>query len=151
MIDSTLYEKLLRFCEYSERCKSDVVKKFVRLKQPKTEALPYLEKLEQIGVLNEKRYVKSFIHSHVTYKKWGTTKIKHALGAKGIKQEFYQEFLAAIDGEDYKETIKTLVERKLKSIKGETALERKTKLIRFLAGRGFEMGVIQKVLKEIKL
>jgi regulatory protein len=98
MLDKLRYrEKLCHFCEYAERCKYDVSKKCYALKIPKSEVSAYIKQLERSNFLNEKRYVKIFIESHFTKKKWGAAKIRAALAySKGIKESQYKELLTEI-------------------------------------------------------
>jgi regulatory protein len=149
MLDQLLYEKLAHFCEYQERCKYDVNKKCYALKIPKAEVGQYIEQLEKSGFLNENRYIKTFIDSHFTKKKWGAAKIKAALSSKGIKDSQYKDLLKEIDQEDYYDTALKLAERKTTSIKSKSPQDHKLKLMRFLMSKGFEQGVIQRVMKKI--
>ncbi len=149
MLDKLLYEKLCHFCEYAERCKYDVAKKCYALKIPKTEVEGYMEQLEKSGFLSEKRYIKTFIDSHFTKKKWGASKIRAALSSKGIKDSQYKDLLKDIDQEDYYNTALKLAEKKTTSIKSKSPQDHKMKLMRFLMSKGFESAVISRVMKKI--
>jgi regulatory protein len=149
MPDKLLYEKLCHFCEYQERCRYDVGKKCYALKIPKAEVPAYIELLERSGFLNEKRYIKSFIDSHFTKKKWGAAKIRAALSSKGIKESQYKELLQEIDQEDYYATALKLAEKKTTSIKSKSPQDHRIKLMRFLMSKGFEQGVIGRVMKKM--
>ena len=150
MLDKLLYEKLAHFCEYQERCRYDVAKKSYALKIPKAEVSDYIEQLEKSGFLNEKRYVKTFIDSHFTKKKWGAAKIRAALSSKGLKENQYKDLLKEIDEEDYYATALKLAEKKTTSIKSKSPQDHKTKLMRFLMSKGFEQAVIGRVMKKIQ-
>lgn len=143
------YEKLTRFCAYRDRCKSEVVTKMKALKLEKEEQAAYLKKLQEDNYLNEDRFVKAFVSGHLR-KRWGKVKIKSALMAKGIKQEQMQQYLDAVEEEDYSEKILKLAQAKMRTIKGKTDNERRTKLIKFLLGKGYEMGKILPVIKPLK-
>ena len=151
MLDKLLYEKLAHFCEYQERCKYDLSKKCYALKIPKADVAEYIEQLEKSGFLNEQRYVKTFIHSHFTKKKWGAAKIRAALGAKGIRDNLYKELLQDIDVDEYYATALKLAEKKTGSIKSKSPQDHRLKLMRFLMSKGFESKVIQLVLKAMKV
>jgi len=150
MLDKLLYEKLCHFCEYQERCRYDVSKKCYTLKIPKAEVSGYLEQLEKSGFLNEKRYIKTFIDSHFTKKKWGAAKIRAALSSKGLKESQYKDLLKEIDQEDYYATALKLAEKKTTSIKSKSPQDHRLKLMRFLMSKGFESAVIGRVMKKIK-
>jgi SOS response regulatory protein OraA/RecX len=54
-----------------------------------------------------------------------------------------------MDAEAYDQQIKKLAERKWHSIKSGEGREKKTKVLRFLLGRGFEMGKAMAVVKTL--
>ena len=149
MLDKLLYEKLVHFCEYQERCKYDVSKKCYALKIPKVEVAGYIEQLERSDFLNEVRYTKTFIHSHFTKKKWGVAKIRAALGAKGIKDTVYKELLQDIDVDEYYATALKIAEKKTGTIRSKSPQDHRLKLMRYMMGKGFDHKVIQRVMKAI--
>jgi len=146
MIDKTIYEKLANYCAYQERCVVDVKQKLQKLKVDKEEFNAYINKLKTANFLNEDRYVKYFVAAR-TKKKWGKAKIKSALGVKRIDSSIVQKYLDDIDVENYEEQMRLAAEKKWKTIKGETLRERKTKLMRFLLSKGYEMDRIVKAIK----
>ena len=143
-----IYEKLTSYCAYSERCPSDVKTKMYSLKIDKSEMDGYLSKLQDQNFLNEERFVKYFVSAH-TKKKWGKTKIKSALSRKGLNSSLIKKYLDEIEEDDYEDQIKVLVQKKLKSLRTGTARDKKNKLVRFLLGKGFEMGKIVPALKDL--
>jgi regulatory protein len=149
MYDSAIYEKLTNFCAYQERCKTDVVDKLYKLKIEKDGFDDYIDKLQRENFLNEERYVKYFVSAH-SKKKWGKTKIKAALAGKKIDGGLVKKYLDEIEEEDYNEQIKELANKKWNSIKTGTTKEKKTKLIRFLLSKGFEMGRVMAVVREME-
>lgn len=148
-IDKELYEKLSNFCAYQERCVSDVKQKMQKLKIEKEDYDNYLEKLKEANYINEDRYVKYFVNAHAK-KKWGKTKIKSALSGKRIAQDLIKKYLDDMDEENYDEQIKTIAEKKWPTIKAATPRDKKTKMLRFLLGKGYEMNKALSVLKELK-
>jgi len=150
MLDKTIYDKLQNYCAYRERCKSEVVSKMMTLKVEKPDFEVYLEKLQEENFLNEDRFVKSYVSAY-SKKKWGKVKIKSALSGKRIDSVLIKKYLDDLDEGNYEEQIKVAAEKKLRSIKAPSQREVKTKLLRFLLGKGYEMGKILLVLKELKL
>ena len=150
MYDSSIYEKLTRFCAYQERCTADILEKLYKLKIPKDDFDNYLPKLRDENFLNEERFVKAFISAH-SKKKWGKTKIKSALSGKRIDGDLIKKYLDQIEQGDYDEQIKTLLQKKWKSIRTGAPKEKKNKLIRFLLSKGFEMGKVMAAVKEMEV
>ena len=149
MIYRLIYDKLTRYCEGQERCRHDVIQKCYKLKINKADAQEYLVQLEKSDFLNEKRYLKIYVESHLTRKKWGFAKIKAALGAKGIKAEQYKDLIDEADADEYYEAALKLATKKNPTIKSKSPQDHRMKLMRFLMGKGYEQEVIKRVLKKI--
>ncbi len=150
MYDSAIYEKLSSFCAYQERCRADVTEKLYKLKVPSADFDIYLQKLKAENFLNEDRFVKAFVSAH-TKKKWGKTKIKAALAARKLDSSLVKKYIDLIEDTDYREQVKTLLQKKWNSIKTGTQQEKKTKAIRFLLSKGFEMEKVLTAIKELEL
>ncbi len=149
MFDKKIYEKLSDYCANSERCERDVIDKLYKLKSEKEDTQTYIQKLRAENFLNDDRYAKAFVEAH-TRKKWGKVKIKNALSSKGIDTDITSKYLDDMDAGDYDERVKLLAERKWKSIRTGEDRDKKNKVIRFLLGRGYEMGKIMPVVKDLK-
>lgn len=146
-----IWNKLVRFCNYQERCRNDVLKKLRALEVPPADFNRWIARLEQENLLNEQRFIKLFISGRFRNKKWGKRRIEMELKKRNISGESFialmQELLPE---EDYQTELETLAARKWKTIKGENIAVRKQKLFRFLLGKGFESSSISAVLKQIK-
>ncbi|MBP7478458.1 MAG: RecX family transcriptional regulator, partial [Chitinophagales bacterium] len=79
----------------------------------------------------------------------GRNKIQMELSQKGIDKEIIQDALREIDDAAYADKLKTMAIKKNKTILSENLFDRKTKLIRFLLSKGFEMDLIRKTVDEI--
>jgi regulatory protein len=132
--EQQIYDKLSNFCAYQERCESDVKEKMRKLKVEKEDYGKYINRLKEDNFLNDERFVKYFISGH-TKKKWGKTKMK---------------YLDDMDNEDYEEQIKLQAEKKWNTIKAKTPRDKKTKLLRFLLSKGYEMGKALNAIKDFR-
>ncbi|MES2621675.1 MAG: RecX family transcriptional regulator [Bacteroidota bacterium] len=149
MIDKTLYDKLSNFCAYQERCEADVKQKLQKLKVEKEDYGEYIERLKEDNYLNNERYVKYFVAGHEK-KKWGKTKIKMALLGKRIDSSLIKQYLDDMDEENYEEQIKTIAEKKWSTIKAKSPRDKKTKLLRFLLSKGYEMNKAMAAMKQLE-
>lgn len=147
-MDARVYEKLTAYCAYQERSVRDVTDKLSKLKVEKSEVASYIERLKHNNFLNEGRFAKAFIAGHLR-KKWGKAKIKSALMQKGISASVIKEHLENVEEEGYEQQLLKAAQQKLKSIKGETIYEKRTKLLRFLLGKGYESTKASKVIKQL--
>ena len=94
--------------------------------------------------------IPSTLLAAIKKKKWGKTKIKAALTAKKIDATIIKAYLDDMNDDDYESQLAEVAAKKWTTIKGETTRERKTKLLRFLLGRGYEMNRALTAIKFLK-
>jgi regulatory protein len=139
------------YCSIAEHCISDVVEKVKRFELTSEDQAKLIKRLLDDGYLNEKRYVKAFVKDKFRFSKWGRIKIRYALRQKGISSTLAEEGMSEIDEEDYLEMLTDLLRQKKRSIKANTPYEQRGKLLRFAAGRGFELDLAGSCLRKMGL
>ena len=148
-LDAQILDKLIRFCDYQERCEADVKKKLYALEV--NNAAPYLQKLRENRFVDDARFARMFINGRYKRLGWGKNKLLLELRKRNIAREIYQPMLDELEeGEDYMQAIQDAATKKWKSIKGKSLMDRKSKLIRFLLGKGFEMDKIRSVVGKLQ-
>lgn len=144
------FDKLLRFCDYQERCESEVIKKAKTLGLEDSKTISeLLSELIELGVLDNKRYAQSFTRGKFKLKKWGKKRIERELKFKGISPEFIREAISNMDIDDYNNQIRELAEYKLEQINKGSDYEKKGKIFRFLYSKGYESDRINEVIREL--
>ncbi len=147
--EEQVFDKLLRYCDYQERCRYDIFKKCHLLGVTNKETqLDYIHKLEESDYLNEKRFVKAFVNGKFRIKKWGIKRIERELKSRKITEDLFRDLLDDLNDKSYKRQFEELAIRKWESIKAKTIFEKKAKLFRFLYGRGYESNMISDFLKK---
>ena len=134
-----ILKRLEYFCAYQERCEYDVlekIKKFGLKNREKTEML--IKRLQKDGFLDQKRFVNSYITGKVSIKKWGVNKIRAGLVQKRIEPVIIARGIMEIDADLYQENLQALFEKKIIALKDyKTDYQQKSKVIRFLSGKGY--------------
>jgi regulatory protein len=134
-----ILKRLEYFCAYQERCEYDVlekIKKFGLQNREKTEML--IKRLQKDGFLDQKRFVNSYITGKVSIKKWGVNKIRAGLVQKRIEPVIIARGIMEIDADLYQENLQALFEKKIIALKDyKTDYQQKSKVIRFLSGKGY--------------
>lgn len=147
--EEQVFDKLLRYCDYQERCRFDIYKKCHLLGVTEKEAQKnYIDKLEESGYLNEKRFVKAFVNGKFHIKKWGIKRIERELKIRKISEDLFKGLLDDLFDESYKTRFEEIANRKWESLKAKSIFEKKAKLFRFLYGRGYESTMISEFLKK---
>ena len=139
------------FCSAAEHCESEILEKTARFELEYEEQTKMVQRLQQEGFLDEKRYVKAFVSDRFRFNKWGRIKIRYMLRQKGLSAELTEEGLGLIPDEDYQEMLLTLLKQKGPSVKSKSKYELRGKMLRYAAGRGFEPALISACLKKMDI
>lgn len=148
-VKEKIFEKLVKYCAYQDRCHSDVMKKLSELKTDDKIAGEVLVQLIEEGYLNEERYVRSFIRGKYRISKWGKKKIVSELRFKGIAANLINICLSEIDEEEYYEILKQLLNAKYAKLGNLKSFEIKNKLKNYAYSRGFELEIADNIISEI--
>lgn len=148
-MDAAILDQLCNYCAYRERCIKEVREKMQKLQIPKEEHLYYIEKLMYGNYLNEERFAKAYANGHAR-KGWGKQKIRVELAQKQVSKAAIEQAISQINADDYAEKLQAIVQKKWRTIKGETLHERKMKLMKFLMGKGYEMQHIKAQIATLK-
>lgn len=134
------------YCAKSEQSRADVYEKLKKWEFTHEAIENILNVLETSGFIDDQRFSRSFISDKFRFNKWGRLKIAQALALRGIPAEVYRPCLNEIDEDEYLATLKKIIHTKKRSVQGKNNRDKEAKLIRFAAGRGFEMQYIRQCL-----
>lgn len=140
--------KLTALCSRAEHCTGEMSEKMKRWEIDEPTQARIMEYLVTHQYVDDARFCRVFIRDKVTYNRWGRRKVEQALYAKRVPRAVYAPILDEIEGEEYVETLRPLLEKKRKSIKAKNDYELRTKLIRFALSRGFDMNVIRQCIDQ---
>ena len=149
--EEQIIKKLESFCAYRERCESEIKQKLFQLAVVRNEADFYINYLKENNFLNEERFVAAFARGKFNIKSWGKRKIIQELQAKHIDSKKIQQSIEQIDDSLYFIRLQDLLEKKIKKIKETDTFIIKQKLMQYAMQKGYEMELINEVLKEFKL
>ncbi len=134
-------------CAYQERCQQEMRDKLYDWGLHSIEVENIIAQLISDNFLNEERFAIAFAGGKFRIKKWGRVKIKLELKKRKISDYCIRKALQQIDDRDYLRTIRELIAKKGKEIKGGKEHIRNYKIARFVASRGFEQDVVWEVMK----
>lgn len=143
------YTQAAARCATAEYCLNDWRRKFQLKGLPEADIERVLNRLVDEGFIDEARYARAFVHDKALYDRWGALKIRQALALKRLPAEVVEEALRQADNEMWEKNLLELLRQKRRSIKAETPFEERQKLLRFAAGRGYEPGLIYKVVSRL--
>ena len=135
------------YCVSVERCISEVKGKLKLWGATSAVSEKVIARLLKDKFIDEQRYAIAFVRDKYRFNGWGRVKISMHLKKKGISDELIERGLEEIDETEYLQNLKKLLQRKRKSVAGETDYERNGKLINFALNRGYEMNEILRLIK----
>ncbi len=142
--------KAMYLCSKAEKCKSDIRKKLFDWKAKPEDHIKVINELEKQLFIDEERYTNFYVRDKFKFNKWGKIKIKAMLLQKQIPEKLIDEAIDKIKQEEYLEMLKNVINQKLKQIKETDPYKKKTRLLQFTSGRGFEPNIILQLLEKIK-
>lgn len=161
MIDPKIIMKLERFCAYQERSQKQVEEKGRKLGLSQAQINLAMVELIQSNFLNEERFAMAYVKGKVNIKGWGRNKLILGLKRAGLAQSLINKALLTVGEEKNEKALNIQLRKKLKSLfkndetvdlilEGEEKLdfETRSKVVRFLLGKGFEYDEINRALRD---
>lgn len=143
-VPADVLTKLEHFCAFQERCESEVRKKLTTMPCSVAQREEIIRRLREHDFLNDQRYVETFVRSKI-HEQWGKLKIRQALHAKSVDAQLIDEYLDAIDEDDYKKMLGDAIDKWKRQHKADE--NDKPKLFRYLLTRGFSTSEVMDALK----
>ncbi len=104
-----------------------------------------ISELETLGYVNDEEYANLFLE-HCMAKMWGKKKIRYEMKQKGIPEAVIAEKLSQFDEDDNLDEIKEIIISKYGN-DDISDIKIKAKITRYLASRGFDFSLIDKVIR----
>ncbi len=125
-------------CSQRECCISEILQKLSGWGQTDAASQRIIDYLIKERYIDEERFCRAYALDKLRYNHWGRLKISQMLRSLGVSEAHRNAALSALPEDEYTDILRTLIRQKLPSIKARSNYERNGKLLRFLAGRGFE-------------
>jgi regulatory protein len=138
----TAKAKLESYCAYQERSQQEVRDKLYEYGLHSAEVEDVICNLIENNFLNEERFAIAFALGKFRIKHWGRIKIKQGLKLKRIGDKLIKKALDKIDGDDYLNTLRRILDKKDATLKEPDAFKRRQKLISYALTKGYEKDLI---------
>ncbi len=143
--------RIERYCVIQDRCQEEVRQQLYRMGCHSDEIEEWMIHLISEGFIQEERFARSFARGHFRIKYWGKILIRKHLQSKKVSDTNIRIALEEeISDQDYRATALKLGKKKIASDDLKIRIpEDRQKVYRYLTGKGYEMSVIQEIVKEI--
>jgi regulatory protein len=134
--------RMAALCSTSEHCESDIRRRLQRADVAEGDIERVVEYLYAEHYLDTARYCRAYAHDQLRFAHWGRVRIQEALRQKGLPTGDIRVALDELPQEEYRRVLVDLLCQKERTLHDEDEYVRRGKLIRYAAGRGFEMDEI---------
>lgn len=133
-------------CARQEFSRRDISTKLMNKGAMADEAREVVDRLVSEGFIDDARYARAFVADKFRFERWGRVKISYMLHLKGLPDDVVDEALHQIDDTQYVETLKDLLEAKLRTLRAVTPFALRQKVARTAISRGFEPDLVFQVM-----
>lgn len=152
MTEETAVVRLETLCARSEQCSHDLMQKLIKWGFTRSEAESIIGRLIDRRFVDDSRFAKAYVRDKYRFARWGQRKIITGLYSKRIDKATIDEALEEIDMRQYALIAFEVIASKLRALPSEIPdFELRQKLIRFGLSRGYETGLILKILQSNRL
>jgi regulatory protein len=143
------FNKAALLCCRAEKCTFEIQEKLKLWGLGESDIQAIINQLKEEKYIDDERFARAYAKDKFRFNRWGKQKIAFMLQSKRISHEIVEMAFEGIENEGYQEKLHQLLTEKAKTTKGKDPFDRKNRLARFAMGRGFESGIIFRVLKEM--
>lgn len=135
-------EKMERYCAYRDRCRLETEEKLRSFGLTENENEEVMRRLEDGRFLDEERFAHSFVRGKYRMKKWGETRLRAELAARGIPGQLIEKAIGGINREEYMDNFKKLFDARVRRAGGLDTREQKAAVYNYLYAKGYPAGMI---------
>lgn len=147
--EMSLLARAERYCANEEQCRTSVKKKLCDWGASLDVSGKIVNRLVDQGFIDERRFARAYVSAKLRTQKWGRLKVVYQLRSKQIPPKFITEALSTITDEEYRTILLGVAETKWETYSPtDTTAKRRSRLVTFLASRGYESPEIQTMLSE---
>lgn len=143
--------RVMKYCAMAERSPNQVREKLLSFGLSEKETETIIDELKSERFVDEFRFARAFCHDKFVINHWGKIKIRNEIIRFGVSMEAISEGLEAIEEDRYRQVLEELITKKWKSLEPKELenLQRESRTVHFATGRGFEMGLVWQIVKQM--
>lgn len=140
----------VRLLNFRQRTRAELYRRLGEKGFDKTVIDKVIDRMLQLGLVNDEEYARAFVNSGATVKLLGKRSLFHKLWEKGIDREIAEKAMREVSSDENQVAIAiAAAKRKLERLSDERDEKKKEKLSAFLVSRGFEWEVVRKVVNKL--
>jgi regulatory protein len=143
------FSKASALCSRREYCSFDIQQKLKSWGLEPESIQTVLQQLIDEQFINDLRYATAYVSDKARLQHWGRQKITNYLNMKRIAPEIIKQALTELKEGAFDEAAMKEAQKKIKSLKAYKPFEQKSRLIRFLVGRGYDYNLSKNIVDQL--
>ncbi len=143
-------QKIKQYCAYQERSHFETRNKLFEYGLKSIEVDNIITTLIEENFLNEERFATLFAGGKFRIKNWGKVKIKYELQQHKVSIYNIKKALQQIDEDEYLLVLEKICKKYYAALKGKQ-IEKNYKTKSYLQQKGFELNLINEILKNLSV
>ena len=130
------------------RSRKELADKLAQRNVPPELATRLLDRFEEVGLVDDSAFARAWVSDRQRSKGLAPRALAQELRRKGIDDEVVKEALDDVSAESQEEAARTLVRRKLRSVRGVDDVVATRRLVSLLARKGYSATLAFRVVKD---
>ena len=139
-----VYNRVVKYISTKMRSKKEISNYLKKFNLKKEDQQKIIDRLINIGLINDENFTKSFINDRFNLSKDGPLAIKKSLQNHDINEEMIDKYLSKIENQAIIDKIDKIVSKKIKTNNRYSNYVLKQKLIKELNNLGFDTKLVWK-------
>ncbi len=140
--------KVMEICSKTEHCTFDIVEKLKKYGLTSVEIDKAIKYLQAEKFIDDSRFANMYVNDKFRFNQWGKVKIKFMMRQKKIDDNIIDNAIDNIDDDEYQAVLLQIIEKKAPSVNAKTEYEKSGKLAQYAISKGFEPGLVFKLVKK---
>jgi regulatory protein len=140
---------IYHYCQYQERCHSEVRNKLYELGCRKTEVEELIAEVIEKNLLNEERFARAYARGKFRMKGWGKQKIIYELRLRKVSDYCIRKGLSEIDEEEYEQAVRKMIEKNWRVKGAKKSRAEVAKIFRYAYQKGYEKEITTAIINEL--
>jgi regulatory protein len=148
-MESAVKERCLKLLAQQPRTRAELERSLARAGAPDDAVAAVLDRLSQVGLVNDTTYAQAYVRTGVGVRRRGTRNLKAELRGRGVAPEIIELAAAEVDEDDERATALALARRRAQSLARLAPEVRRRRLTGLLLRRGFSGSLVTEVLAQV--
>jgi regulatory protein len=148
-LESAVRERCLTLLSHQPRTRAELERSLSRAGAPDDVAAAVLDRLTQVGLVDDTAYAEAYVRTGVGVRRRGTRSLRAELRGRGVAPEVIDLATAQVDDQDERDTALALAARRAQGLARLAPEVRRRRLMGLLLRRGFSAAAVNDVVTQV--